>query len=122
MDNCGQDWVNKAINMMKNNPKLRPDTETKILIIFDKDDHPKSVITNMMKKAKKMENRVATCKLGISNISFEVWLLAHYEKITPGIKSQSELCYQLSRCLNDQYIKANSGQIETILKDDKVFD
>ncbi|ETY75075.1 hypothetical protein LFAB_04035 [Lactiplantibacillus fabifermentans T30PCM01] len=58
MDNSGQDWVDKAANMMKNNPNLKPDDNTKVFIIFDKDVLSESGMTKMMKKVSILERSV----------------------------------------------------------------
>ncbi|ETY75076.1 hypothetical protein LFAB_04040 [Lactiplantibacillus fabifermentans T30PCM01] len=55
-------------------------------------------------------------------MSFEVWLLAHFQAITTRIESQAKLNMQLSNHLDANYIKGNSRQMETIIKGDKVYD
>lgn len=121
MDNSGKDWVDKAANMMRNNPSLQPDRNTKIFIIFDKDDLTEAAIAKMKKKSEKLGKQCLDCKLGISNLSFEVWLLAHFQSITNRIENQMHLNAQLSGYLNADYVKGNSRQMETIVKDDKVY-
>lgn len=120
LNNSGGDWIDKAKNMMANNTKLKPDSKTKIFIIFDKNNNTEKEINEMFKKAKKLKLNNATCKIGFSNSSFEVWLLAHYQKITSTIISQKDLYVALTKYLNQKYVKANRRQIENILKDDKV--
>lgn len=120
LNNSGGDWIDKAKNMMANNTKLKPDSKTKVFIIFDKNNNTEKEINEMFKKAKKLKLNNATCKIGFSNSSFEVWLLAHYQKITSTIISQKDLYVALTKYLNQKYVKANRRQIENILKDDKV--
>ncbi|BDZ30540.1 RloB family protein [Lactiplantibacillus sp. WILCCON 0030] len=121
IDASGSDWVDKVANMMKNNPKLRPDEKTQVYIIFDRDDLSVEIVSKMQRKAKKMAIRIADCQLGFSNRSFEVWLLAHYRKMTVRVEDTRHLCAELSQFWGYVYVKGDSQQMESILKDDKVF-
>jgi len=121
IDGSGLDWVDKVSNMMKNNPKLRPDERTLVFIIFDRDQLSVEAINKMRRKASKIGLKVADCQLGYSNLAFEVWLLAHYRKMTARIEDIRHLCSELSQCLGHEYIKGNSQQMERILNNDKVF-
>ena len=53
-------------------------------------------------------------EIGFSNISFEVWLLAHFEKMTMKNLSKSKLKHKLSSYLEEDYVKANYSQLEKI--------
>lgn len=122
LNNSGCDWIDKTKNMISNNSKLKPDSKTKVFIIFDKNDNTPKEISKMIEKAKNLNLNNAMCKVGMSNSSFEVWLLAHYQKINSTVKNQNELYQDLTKHLKKKYIKANRRQIENILKDDKVLD
>ena len=65
--------------------------------------------------------KVESCDLVVSNVCFEVWLLAHFQKMTPGLKEKRWLNQKLGQYLGEEYIKGDSAQIEKILDDDKVF-
>lgn len=54
--------------------------------------------------------------IGFSNITFEVWLLAHFEFMTSHLISKQGLKDKLSRYLQAEYIKANSDQLEKIIE------
>ncbi|ANN49199.1 hypothetical protein A6F53_08045 [Levilactobacillus brevis] len=127
LDGTGHDFVDKAKSKL-NDPKLKTDNKTKVFVIFDNDSNlsdidseGKNNINELFSKAQKVK-KVESCDLVVSNICFEVWLLAHYQKMTPGIKSTKWLNQKLGYYLEDEYIKGNSSQIEKILDDDKVFE
>lgn len=121
IDGSGADWVDKVHNMMKNNPRLRPDERTLVYIIFDRDRLSIEVINKMRQKARKLARRLSDCQIGFSNLSFELWLLAHYRKVTVRVEDERHLCAALSEFLGAEYIKGNGQQMESIIKDDKVF-
>lgn len=54
--------------------------------------------------------------IDFSNITFEVWLLAHFEFMTLHLISKQGLKDKLSRYLQAEYIKANSDQLEKIIE------
>lgn len=80
-----------------------------IYIIFDKDE-----LSN---------EEVATCikafpnyQIGLSNRSFELWLVLHFQKVT-SYKNQKELEDLLTTALGEKYVKANEEQLEIIIKE-----
>jgi len=121
IEGSGLDWVDKVKNMLKNNPSLKTDERTQIYIVFDRDRLSVDAISRMQHKVEKMRKHISICELGFSNRSFEVWLLAHYRKITARIEDQRHLCTELSKYLGYEYIKGSSQQMESILKGDKVY-
>ncbi|WGS68714.1 RloB family protein [Lactiplantibacillus plantarum] len=126
LDGTGHDFVDKAKSKLTD-PQLKADNKTKVFVIFDNDSNlsdvysrEKSNINELFSKAQKV-TKVESCDLVISNICFEVWLLAHFQKMTPGLKSTKWLNQKLGQYLGEEYIKGDSSQIEKILDDDKVF-
>ena len=64
-------------------------------------------------------NQSQNVELIFSNVSFEVWLLAHYQKMTdrPIDADADNARYrrELSNCLNEPYKKGNSVQLDRII-------
>lgn len=118
----GQDWVDKAKSKMNTNGKYRPSNNTQVYIIFDKDNFSTQNIQAMKTKVEKISENGIQCQLGISEKSFEVWLLAHFEQVTPGIMSQKQLYKELTNKLGNTYKKADPSQIKGILDGDRVYD
>ena len=110
LDNSGQNWIEKAKLMVKNDNKYRSDENTDVYVIFDKDEFTVNELQKMVKVAKE-----ANFNIGFSNIMFEVWLLAHFEKITGSLLSKQVLLAKISKHLNRKYIKANSDQLEIMV-------
>lgn len=110
LNSTGRTWIEKAKKVMKNDPNFKPDKSTEIFVIFDKDAVSFEEYNKMVKEAKK-EN----IHLGFSNLMFEVWLLAHFEKISPRVLSKTSLMNKLSKYLSEPYKKANSNQLEKII-------
>lgn len=116
----GKNWVEKAENYLKyNHDRLNYDSNTKVYVIFDKDNISCSQINTMQK----IINKKKRWQLGISNCSFEVWLLAHFTPLSPRTISVSKI-YQmklekrLSKYLKEKYSKnkrENAKQIQKIL-------
>ncbi|GGG35046.1 RloB-like protein [Lactobacillus apis] len=127
------DWVDKTASFIKNTPdnRYKSDSETKIYIIFDKDGYDDKRIAKMREKATSLKGiKKASCQVCVSNCSFEVWLLAHYEKMTPKVIEsssiwQKNLKRKLTEHLGEEYVKVestNTKLIRKILEDDKVYD
>lgn len=106
LDNSGSDYIEKAKRQMKNNPKFKRESDTQVFVVFDKDDLTNQELQKLLDKA---ENESMT--IVFSNITFEVWLLGHFEKMTPGIISKTELIKRLTKYLGQPYKKGNSNQI-----------
>ena len=51
LDNNGNDWLDKAKNMLKNNSKLTPDEQTRVFIIFDSNNENEHQLIKIIKKA-----------------------------------------------------------------------
>ena len=49
-------------------------------------------------------------------MTFEVWLLAHFEEVTPRLLSKVALKNKLGIHLQTEYVKADSDQLEKIVK------
>lgn len=110
LNNSGQTWIEKAKRFIKNDSKLKIDSATKLFVVFDKDEISASGIEKMLKKAKE-----ESFEVGFSNTSFEVWLLAHFEEMTPKLLSKEILKKKLGNHLKNEYIKADTSQLETII-------
>lgn len=125
LSNSGNDWVDKAKNEITNDPNIKKiiNESTDIFIIFDKDDYTKKDIDKMVEKAADIERteKCSVCSLGMSNYAFEVWLLAHFEKINGGILSKASLNKKIGKYLGEKYIKGNVGQLRKIIKENRIF-
>lgn len=116
LDGTGHDFVDKAKSKLTD-PQLKADNDSNLSDVYSRE---KSNINELFSKAQKV-TKVESCDLVISNICFEVWLLAHFQKMTPGLKNTKWLNQKLGQYLGEEYIKGDSSQIEKILDDDKVF-
>ena len=86
------------------------DEDSEKYLVFDKDALTQGELQGILKRAKE-----EGFGIGFSNISFEVWLLAHFEKLTKGLLSQKSLEISLSQHLKQSYKKANQKQLEIII-------
>ncbi len=111
LNNSGRTWIDKAKRLLQNDPKLSRDKQTDVFVVFDKDEITVEELKAMFSKAVK-ENFT----IGFSNITFEVWLVAHFEPMTSHLISKQGLKDKLSRYLQAKYIKANSDQLEKIIE------
>lgn len=129
MDGNG-DWVEYTKKILTKDPKFRPDSGTRIFIIFDKDQISDKKIDKMLKDAANLTINGSKCQIGLSNCSFEVWLLAHFQKMTPkpiefSKRWQEQLEESLGKYLGKKYKKnkiVNNKQMEKILSENKVFE
>lgn len=126
------DWVDKTARIIKNthSHRYKSDSGTKIYIIFDKDNYKDEEIAKMREKATSLKGiKKASCQVCVSNCSFEVWLLAHYEKMTPKVIEysstwQKNLEQKLTKYLGEKYVKeesTNTKLIKKILANNKVY-
>lgn len=90
--------VSRCINYLRKNNK-GPDNGDNLVMITDKDAGSPE---DLLKLERECED--AGIKLLVSNPSFEVWLLAHYE--VPTRRSQKELEERLGEKLDRKYRKA----------------
>ena len=111
LENSGQTWVEKAKRMIQNDPSYKRDSTTEVFVVFDKDEFSNIELEKMFKKAID-----EAFEIGFSNKSFEVWLLAHFEKVTSRVLSKTTLKNKLGNYLETQYVKADSDQLEKIVK------
>lgn len=111
LNNSGRTWIDKAKRLLQNDPKLSRDKQTDVFVVFDKGEITVEELKAMFSKAVK-ENFT----IGFSNITFEVWLVAHFEPMTSHLISKQGLKDKLSRYLQAKYIKANSDQLEKIIE------
>lgn len=111
LNSSGRTWIDKAKRLLQNDPKLSRDKQTDVFVVFDKDEITVEELKAMFSKAVK-ENFT----IGFSNITFEVWLVAHFEPMTSHLISKQGLKDKLSRYLQAKYIKANSDQLEKIIE------
>ena len=111
LKNSGENWIDKAKNLLKNDHKLGYDKKAEVFIIFDKDEYESEKLNKMFKDAQK-EN----FQIGFSNVAFEVWLLAHFEQLTPRLLTTSKLKEKLGKHLSHNYKKTDSSQLEKIVE------
>jgi len=110
LSNAGINWVEKAKLMMKNNKKYRVDKDTDIYVVFDKDEFSNNELQKMEKSAK-----MANINIGLSNIMFEVWLLAHFQNLQSQYIPKNILLEKLSFHLDKKYKKADTDILEMIV-------
>ncbi len=84
---------------------------SKRIVIIDRDSLSEVEFNNIRKKA--LDENI---DIVFSNESFEVWLLAHFEDVTKGRISLTELKRRLTNYLGQEYKKGDIGQIKTILR------
>lgn len=88
-------------------------------IIIDRDFLSRDEFERIRREANQSQN----VELIFSNVSFEVWLLAHYQKMTarPVDANADNAWYRrvLSNCLNEHYKKSNSAQLDKIISSAK---
>ncbi|MCP1110510.1 RloB family protein [Ohessyouella blattaphilus] len=111
LENSGQTWIEKAKRLVQNDFNFRRDRTTEIFVVFDKDEFSNQDLQKMFQRAKD-----EAFEVGFSNLTFEVWLLAHFEEITPRLYSKSVLKNKLSRHLQTDYVKADTEQLEKMIK------
>lgn len=84
-------------------------------IIIDRDYISKDEFERIRREANQSQN----VELIFSNVSFEVWLLAHYQKMTarPVDADEDNTRYrrELSNCLDEPYKKGYSVQLDKII-------
>ncbi|WP_314406062.1 RloB family protein [Leuconostoc suionicum] len=110
LDNAGCNWVEKSLNQMRNNPNYKRESNTEVFVVFDKDQLKKTQFDTMLSLAKRNDISII-----FSNISFELWLLAHFEPITTANYSLQKTIEKLSQHLSEKYIKANVKQIDRLI-------
>lgn len=104
------DWIDKVSRDIKLNPKFKGYDAENVFVIFDKNSDDESQILSMFRKAKTKKYKV-----GFSNNSFELWLLAHFETISRSLSTQDILEKNLTAHLGNEYKKGNSKQIESFI-------
>lgn len=84
-------------------------------IIIDRDYLSRDEFERIRREANQMHN----VELIFSNVAFEVWLLAHYQRMTarPIDADVDNARYrrELSNCLNEPYKKGDSVQLDRII-------
>lgn len=84
-------------------------------IIIDRDNISRAEFEHIRREADQRQN----VTLIFSNVSFEVWLLAHYQRMTarPVDADADNARYRrvLSNCLDEHYQKGNSAQLDKII-------
>lgn len=113
LNNSGHDYVDKAINGIQKKAEI--ETDAKVYLVFDVDK---------FNNQNSMEQIVAKAVrrhflLGISNECFEVWLLAHYQKLNAHKITQTKLKTKLSTWLDQPYKKADVDQLQLMLDQDR---
>lgn len=84
-------------------------------IIIDRDNISRAEFEHIRREADQRQN----VTLIFSNVSFEVWLLAHYQRMTdrPVDANVDNAWYrqELSNCLDEPYKKGDSVQLDKII-------
>lgn len=84
-------------------------------IIIDRDFLSRDEFERIRREAKQIHN----VELIFSNVAFEVWLLAHYQRMTArsvdADVDNARYRRELSNCLNEPYKKGNSVQLDRII-------
>lgn len=120
LGSSGKDWIEKAQNILLKNKDFKPDNQSRVFIIFDHDDLKETDIEHMI-NFNGTSIGGAKVEIGFSNKSFEVWILAHYEKMSDTIVSNKTILKKLEEYLGTPYIKADSKQMKLIVSDNKVL-
>ena len=115
VSSTGIDLLNKATNQMRNNPSFERDDQTDVILIFDKDNMSEHDFKKLDERIKR-ENM----SVGFSNVSFEVWLLAHFELLTTKIQEGSILKQKLTNYLGQDYKKTDPKQLKRMAFNYKV--
>lgn len=126
------DWVCNTARFIRNthSDRYKLDSETKIYIIFDKDNYNNNQISEMREEAVSLKDfKKANCEVCVSNCSFEVWLLAHFEEMTPKTISYSRtwqkmLENKLTKYLGVKYVKKESTNyklVEKIIEENRIY-
>lgn len=102
------DYVDKAEQNM-NSFKTKFVVNRKILV-FDANHQSSVNLTKLVNKAYTKGYEVA-----FSNTCFEVWLLSHFETMTPSVIDEKKLCKQLTSHLKTKYKKADTNQLAQIV-------
>lgn len=110
----------KAKEKIKNDPKLMNLKDVDVYLIFDKDQLTQEDFNQVIKFS---QDEFFT--LGFSNSAFEVWLLAHFKKVTKKVISPQKLAQDLTVELGlkdkkEGYKKSNPLQLEKIVQHYKV--
>ncbi|WP_416183544.1 MAG: RloB domain-containing protein [Pseudolactococcus raffinolactis] len=104
------DWIDKVARSIQSNPKFKGYDAKNVFVIFDKNSDDESQILTMFQKATQRKYKV-----GFSNNSFELWLLAHFETISRSLITQDKLEENLTTHLGNEYQKGNSKQIDSFI-------
>ncbi len=102
--------VDMAEQYVNNNPSIKDSTFATKLLVIDKDALTFDEFNHIVAQAQKKN-----WKLIFSNCCFEVWLLAHFRKMTKSILSCKKLEEKLSVELNMPYKKADMSQLNKII-------
>ncbi|MCT0021425.1 RloB family protein [Weissella cibaria] len=105
------DYVDKAEKQIKSSPLFRKRNVTQKVLVYDANHASEKVLQSLFEKARRKGYDVA-----FSNVSFEVWLLAHFQVMTDKVISEERLVKLLSNHLNEGYGKGNPNHIAKILK------
>lgn len=96
-------------NKMRNDKNFRRDNDTRVYVIFDRDNIDFQKFQQMQSLAGK--NGIY---IGFSIMSFEVWLMAHYEELGTALKSQDTLEKRLSQHIGRKYNKTDITTLNKI--------
>lgn len=108
---CSQEIVNNAKRQYEDFKSRKKRFNIRLVIIIDKDELSEDQFNSVCFQAEQ-----DNIELVLSNKSFEVWLLAHFEPVSASVLSISTLKSKLTNHLGCEYKKGNQGQIKKILK------
>lgn len=108
---CGEQAIEQGRSEGKNEGLSKQVQYNHYYIVIDKDDLKECEYSRILKDANSYEDITFI----YSNEAFEVWLVAHLEKMTPGIIPRKQLNRKLTQFLNEEYDKTNEKHIRKII-------
>lgn len=108
-----EDVVTEVQKDLQKQPQLRQ-KEVIVFILFDLDDCKENVYKSNLEKSKGLK-----FTLCVSNPSFEIWLLAHHERVAPSPLTNREMQRKLSAHWKSEFSKTHP-KITEIAKDYEV--
>ena len=105
----GRYIIKTVLSKLSNDKSLRDYKNSRQIVVFDKDELSVDELQSIQKHAE-----LYAIELGFSNICFEVWLLAHYERMSKSKLSTEMLNTKLGQYLHTTYKKGDSKQLDAI--------
>ncbi|MBS9339007.1 RloB domain-containing protein [Fructobacillus sp. M2-14] len=98
----GKDWVQKAKRLL-NSQRLAQVQQEAVYVLFDHDGMKRDQYEMLLASAQKESFKVV-----FSNVSFEIWLLAHYQEIFKTQYDNDMVKQKLSEYIKGSYSKADA--------------